>query len=56
MKKEGFGKGNWGSEKLVYRKKGEIDPEDALVLGEESKVQTVVVGADTQEEEELYNQ
>jgi hypothetical protein len=26
MKKEGFGKGNWGTEKPVYKKKGEADP------------------------------
>jgi len=26
-KKEGFGKGNWGSEQAIYKKKGEPDPE-----------------------------
>jgi hypothetical protein len=28
MKKDGFGKGNWGSAKQVYKKKGDPDPEE----------------------------
>jgi len=27
MKKQGAGKGNWGNEQLIYKKKGDPDPE-----------------------------
>lgn len=36
MKKDGYGKGNWGSVKMVYKKKGEDLPEENA-LEEENK-------------------